>query len=411
MTERTRSRSASSRRSKTRDIELPEAFRDLFRPARYKAFYGGRGSGKSHAMATALVLLAAQMPLRILSARQFQRSIRDSSKRLIDDRIEALGLVQKFRSTETEIAGPKGSLFLFAGLATNPESIKSMEGIDIAWVEEAATISQRSLDILIPTIRKPGSELWFSWNPRLASDPVDALFRAGEPPPDAIVRRVSWRDNPWFPAVLQTERRWDLRRDPDKHAHIWGGEYQRHLEARIFRNWRIDELEPPAEARPFLGADWGFAADPTVLVRCLLFDRVLYVEAEAYRIGCAIAEVPALFRTVEGAHGAKAFPIVADSARPELIEHLRREGFRIRAARKGKSSVADGLAFLQNRDIVVHPRCRHTIDELTLYSFKTDPLTGDILPIPEDRHNHVIDALRYAVEDARRAGYGMLSVV
>ena len=145
-----------------------------------------------------------------------------------------------------------------------------------------------------------------------------------------------------------------------------------------------------------------------MLVRCFLFDRALYIDAEAYRVGCPIGQVPALFRTVQDADR---WPIVADSARPELIDHLRREGFRIRPARKGKNSVEDGLAFLQNRDIVVHPRCRHAIDELTLYSFKTDPLTGDILPQPEDRHNHVIDALRYAVEDARRAGYGMLGVV
>src|ERR1700712_2929306 len=148
MTRRMRSPSASSHRPTRRDIELPEAFRALFKPARYKAFFGGRGSGKSHAMATALVLLAAQKPLRILAARQYQRSIRDSSKRLIDDRIEALGLLQRFKSTETDIQGRNGSLVLFAGLASNPESIKSMEGIDIAWIEEAATISQASLAIL-----------------------------------------------------------------------------------------------------------------------------------------------------------------------------------------------------------------------------------------------------------------------
>ncbi len=411
MTGPMRSRSASSHRPTRRDIELPEAFRELFRPARYKAFYGGRGSGKSHAMATALVLLAAQKPLRILAARQYQRSIRDSSKRLIDDRIEALGLLRRFKSTETDIQGPNGSAILFAGLASNPESIKSMEGIDVAWVEEAATISQASLDILIPTIRKPGSELWFSWNPRLATDPVDALFRAGPPPPGSIVRRVSYADNPWFPEVLDVERRWDLARDPGKHAHIWEGEYQLHAEARIFRNWRVEVLDPPAEARPFHGADWGFATDPTVLVRCYLFDRVLYIDAEAYRVGCPIGEIPALFGLVGQAQGPGAWPIVADSARPELIDHLRRQGFRIRAARKGKNSVEEGLAFLQNRDIVVHPRCRHAIDELTLYSFKADPLTGEILPIPEDRHNHIIDALRYAVEDARVAGYGMLGVI
>ena len=402
------SRSGSSSPRSHRDIQLPEAFRELFIPSRYKAFYGGRGSGKSHAMATALVLLAALKPIRILAARQYQRSIRDSSKRLIEDRIAALGIGHRFRVTETDIGGVNGSAISFAGLAANPDSIKSMEGIDIAWVEEAATISQASLDILIPTIRREGSELWFAWNPRLATDPVDALFRAGEPPPGSIVRRVSYADNPWFPAVLETERQWDLARDPAKHAHVWDGEYRRHAEAQVFTGWRIEALDPPEGARPFFGADWGFATDPTVLVRCWLFDRTLLIDHEAYRVGCPIAETGALFRAIEGAGE---WPITGDSARPELIDHLRREGFRIKPARKGKNSLAEGIAFLQNRTIVVHPRCRHAIDELTLYSFRTDPLTREVLPLPEDRHNHVIDALRYAVEDARVAGYGLLKVI
>ena len=210
------SRSASSRPPTNREIALPDAFRPLFLPSRYKAFYGGRGSGKSHSVATALVLMAAAQPLRILAAREIQRSIRDSSKRLLDDRIAALGLKPRYRSTAEGIRGRNGSQFLFAGLRSNPESIKSMEGIDIAWVEEAATVSQRSLDILVPTIRKPGSELWFTWNPRDPSDPVDAMFRRGPARPDAILARVDYGDNPWFPAVLEAERLWDRSRDPEK---------------------------------------------------------------------------------------------------------------------------------------------------------------------------------------------------
>ncbi len=402
------SRSASSRPPKNLEIELPAAFRDLFRPARYKAFYGGRGSGKSHSIATALVLMAAERPLRILAAREIQRSIRDSSKRLLDDRIAALGLERRYRSSAEAIRGRNGSLFLFAGLRSHPESIKSMEGIDIVWVEEAATVSQVSLDILVPTIRRPGSELWFTWNPRHPGDPVDAMFRGAPPRPDALLRRVSWSDNPWFPAVLDAERLWDRARDPEKHAHIWEGAYQVHAERRVFRRWRIDVLDLPDDARPRFGADWGFAADPTVLVRCFLFERTLYIDGEAYRVGCPIDEVAALFRTVAGA---AAWPITADSARPELIDHLRRDGFRIKAARKGKGSVEEGIAFLQAQDIVVHPDCRHAIDELTLYSYRGDPLTGEVLPLLEDRHNHVIDALRYATEGARRAGYRLLNVV
>ena len=405
------SRSASSRPPTNREIALPDAFRPLFLPSRYKAFYGGRGSGKSHSVATALVLMAAAQPLRILAAREIQRSIRDSSKRLLDDRIAALGLKPRYRSTAEGIRGRNGSQFLFAGLRSNPESIKSMEGIDIAWVEEAATVSQRSLDILVPTIRKPGSELWFTWNPRDPSDPVDAMFRRGPARPDAILARVDYGDNPWFPAVLEAERLWDRARDPEKYAHVWEGAYQLHAETRVFRRWRIDSLAVPEGARPYYGADWGFAADPTVLVRCYLFDGTLYIDREAYRVGCPIAEVGALLRSVEGTHGRAAWPITADSARPELIDHLRREGFRIKPARKGKGSVEEGVAFLQNHDIVVHPACRHAIDELTLYAYRTDPLTGDILPVLEDRHNHVIDALRYALEAVRRSDYRLLSVV
>ena len=393
------------------DIALPHAFRPLFTPSRYKAFYGGRGSGKSHSVATALVLMAAERPLRILAAREIQRSIRDSSKRLLDDRIAALGLSRRYRSTAEAIRGRNGSLFLFAGLRSNPESIKSMEGIDIAWVEEAASVSQRSLDILVPTIRKPGSELWFTWNPRHPNDPVDALFRRGPPHPDAIVAEVSHADNPWFPTVLDAERLWDRARDPEKYAHVWEGAYQLHAETRVFRRWRIDSLAVPARARPYYGADWGFAADPTVLVRCYVFDGTIYVDREAYRVGCPIGETGTLLRTVEGTHGAGAWPITGDSARPELIDHLRREGFRLRPAKKGKGSVEEGVAFLQGHDIVVHPDCRHAIDELTLYSYRTDPLTGDILPVLEDRHNHVIDALRYALEGVRRSDYRLLGLV
>lgn len=405
------SRSASSRRRNKRDIELPEAFRELFRPYRYKAFYGGRGSGKSHSMATALVLLSAQTPLRILAAREFQKSIRDSSKRLLDDRIEALGLGRRYTSTETEIKASNGSLFLFAGLGQNPDQIKSMEGIDIAWVEEADTISQRSLDILVPTIRKPASELWFAWNPRHATDPIDKLFRDGPRRDDALIRRVSYADNPWFPAVLDAERQWDLARDPDKYAHVWEGAYVSHSEARVFRNWRVARLEPPPGLRPYFGADWGFSADPTVLVRCILMDRLLYIDREAYRIGCPIDETAALFETVEGAGGPAPWPITADSSRPELIAHLRHKGFRIKPARKGRGSVEEGVGFLRSLDIVVHPDCRHTIDELTHYSYVVDRLTGDIQPVLEDRHNHVIDALRYALEGVRRADYQLLRLL
>lgn len=382
---------------------MPLAFERIFEPARYKAFYGGRGSAKSHSVATALLILAFQRPLRIACYREIQKSIRDSSKRLLDDKISALGLSWFFDSTLNEIRGANGSLFIFGGLRSNPEAVKSTEGLDIAWVEEAATVSQTSLDILVPTLRKPGSELLFTWNPRFANDPVDVMFRGGEPPPGAIVCKVNYSENPFFPEVLRDELEWDKRRDPDKYQHIWLGEYQRRSEARVFKNWRIgarDEFQDDPSRRYYYGADWGFSVDPTVLVRCYIEDRTLYVDREAYKVGCEIDRTPALFDTIPGS---RKWPIRADSARPETISYMNRNGFNIVSALKGAGSVEDGIEFLKSHEIVVHPDCRHTIDELTLYSYKVDKLTDEVLPVLEDKENHVIDALRYALEGARRS--------
>lgn len=369
---------------------------------RYRAGRGGRGSAKSHSFAQALVLKAAERPLRIGCFREIQKSIRDSVKRLLDDKIREAGLTGAYISTDTEIRGHNGSLFIFGGLRTNPDAVKSTEGLDIAAVFEANRVSQRSLDLLIPTVRKPGSELWFEWNPENESDPVDAMFcREDGPPPGSIVRTVNWVDNPFFPEVLKQELEWDRKRDPDKYQHIWMGGYLRNSETRVFRNWTVEEFDRPLGTVFRLGADWGFSVDPSVLVRCSIDGNRLYVDYEAHAIGCEIVNLPELFMAVPEA---EKWPITADSARPETISHMQRNGFpKIRAAIKGAKSLEDGVEWLKSFDIVVHPRCKHLIDELTLYSYKTDPLTGEVLPILEDKNNHVIDALRYACEGARRA--------
>lgn len=188
------------------NIQIPEIFDFLFTPMRYKGAHGGRGSGKSHSFASALVVRAMQQQTRILCAREIQKSIKDSVKRLIDDIIDQHDLRHLFTSTETEIRGPHGSLFLSAGLRTNPEAIKSMEGIDIAWVEEADRASRRSLDLLIPTIRKEDSEIWFTWNPNSELDAVDMMFRGPTPPVNSIVRQVNFWQNPFFPRFLRMKR-------------------------------------------------------------------------------------------------------------------------------------------------------------------------------------------------------------
>ena len=386
-------------------IETPEWALPLLNPARYKAAYGGRGSGKSHAFAELLIEAhIMDQTSRSVCVREVQKSLAQSVKRLLELKIEQMNAGAYFEVQEAVIKSKKGDgLIIFQGMQNHTaDSIKSLEGYDRAWVEEAQSLSQRSLDLLRPTIRKPGSELWFTWNPSQASDPVDALLRGEKPPPDAAVLEVNFDGNPWFPDVLRQEMEYDRSRDPDKYAHVWKGGYLQNSTARVFRNWRVEEFDAPADAIHRLGADWGFANDPTVLVRCHIIGRTLYIDHEAYMVGCEITNTPDLFMTIPEA---ERWPLVADSSRPETISHMRKHGFpKIMAAVKGKDSVNEGIEWLKSYDIVVHPRCTHTIDELTFYSYKTDPLTSKILPVLQDLNNHVIDALRYACEGVRRAG-------
>ena len=388
----------------TLQIKTPAWAVPLLKPSRYKGAYGGRGSGKSHMFAELMIeahILDANS--RSVCVREVQKSLGQSVKRLLELKIQELNAGAYFEVQEAQIKAKNGQgLIIFQGMQNHTaDSIKSLEGYDRAWVEEAQSLSQRSLDLLRPTIRKPGSELWFTWNPSKADDPIDVLLRGEKPPKDAVILPVNYDQNPWFPDVLKEEMEYDKRRDPDKYMHVWRGEYVRNSETRVFKNWKIEEFDAPKDAIHRLGADWGFAIDPTVLVRCHIVGRTLYIDHEAYMVGCEISNTPELFMTVPDA---EKWPITADSARPETISHMRRNGFpKIMPAVKGAKSVEDGIEWLKSFDIVVHPRCTHTIDELTLYSYKTDQLTGKILPILEDKQNHVIDALRYACEGARRA--------
>lgn len=384
-------------------IDTPRAFKPLLDPSRYKGAYGGRGSGKSHFFAELAIERSIMARTDIVCIREVQQTLAQSVKKLLELKIEGMGLGPRFNILRDHIESDSGGRIIFQGMQTHTaESIKSLEGYDIAWVEEAQSLSQRSLDLLRPTIRKPSSELWFSWNPNFPTDPVDVLLRGEAPPPDAVVVQANYRDNPWLPDVLKAELEYDQKRDPDKFAHVWLGEYQRNSGSRVFRNWSVEEFERPPGTVFRFGADWGYAIDPSCLVRCSIDGNRLYVDYEAYMIGCEITQLPDLFDRVPES---RKWFITADSARPETISHMQRNGFpKINAAIKGAKSLEEGVAFLQAYDIVVHPRCQHVIDELTLYSYKTDPLTGKVTPILEDKNNHLIDALRYACEGARKSG-------
>jgi phage terminase large subunit len=386
------------------DVRFPAYYKPFFQPARYKGLYGGRGSGKSHCFAGHAIIRAASEPgFRMVCVREVQRSIADSVKQLLEDKIAAYGLGGMFSTTENEIACKNGSRIIFRGLQNHTAAtIKSLEGMDCAWIEEAQTVSRKSLELLIPTIRKEGSEIWASWNPDDPSDPIDVLLRK-DMPEGAIVAQVNWDQNPWFPQVLREDMERDRRRDPDKYAHVWAGEYRGLSEARVFRNWRVGELTPPDNVVWFYGCDWGFAQDETAATRCCMpDDATLYIDAEVYELGVPTDALP---KMLDGLPDARRWPIRADNARPETIDYVRRHGFpKIRAAKKGKGSVEDGVTFLQGMDIVVHPSCANLIREIRSYAYKTDPRTGEILPVIEDRNNHLIDALRYAVEGLHRRG-------
>jgi len=386
------------------EIRCPEVFEPLLtapKNARYLGAHGGRGSGKSHFFAELAIFRSLVCKTDIVCIRENQKSLAQSCKKLLEIKIDQMQVGEHFEVMDAKIKSKRGGQIIFEGMQNHTaESIKSLEGFSIAWVEEAQSLSQKSLDLLRPTIRLDNSQLWFSWNPNFSTDPIDVLLRQEQKPTGSYVVEANYRDNPWFPSVLQKEMEYDRQRDPDKYAHVWLGEYQRNSESRVFRNWAVEEFDRPAGTIHRLGADWGFSIDPSVLVRCSIDGNRLYVDYEAYSVGCEIVNLPDLFMSVPEA---EKWPITADSARPETISHMRKHGFpKIQSAIKGAKSLEEGVEFLKSFDIIVHPRCIHLIDELTMYSYKTDPLTNQVVPILEDKDNHVIDALRYACEGARR---------
>jgi phage terminase large subunit len=386
--------------------QLPRKLvRLLFRPSRYKVAYGGRGGAKSWGFARALLVKAAERPLRILCARELQNSIQDSVHHLLKEQIDALGLGELFDVQQTVIRGRNGAEIIFSGLRSNITKIKSMEGVDIVWVEEAETVSDDSWSVLIPTIRKDGSEIWVSFNPREDTDPTYKRF-VMNPPPEARVVEISSWDNPWLPDVLKAERDYLFRVDPEAAAHVWGGKTRRITDAQVLRGrYVIESFEPkPGDwGGPYYGADWGFSVDPTALVRCWVKDRTLYIEYEAYGVGVDLDDTPALFDTVPDA---RKNLIRADSARPETISHMRRHGYpRMVGVEKGKGSVEDGVEHLRSYErIVIHPRCPHAAEEARLWSYKVDKLSGDVRPELLDKHDHCWDAVRYALEPIIQRG-------
>lgn len=384
-------------------IDTPAWAEPLLDYARYKGAWGGRGSGKSHLFAENAVEEMLMDPnASIVCIREYQKSLKFSVKKLIESKIKAMGVSGAFDIQRDEIRNKRGDgVMIFMGMQDHTaDSIKSLDGFKIAWVEEAQNISERSIKLLRPTIRAPGSSIWFTWNPDQPTDAVEQLLRGPNPPPGAVVVNANYTDNPYFPDVLRDEMEYDRRFNPDAFGHVWLGEYNKKVKAQIFGGkWRVEAFKPGADwDGPYHGLDWGFSSDPTAAVRLWIHDGRLFVEYDAEKRGLELDDTPEYIDSE--IPGFSNYRIIADSARPESISYCKRHGMpAIEGAVKGKGSVEHGIEFIRNfKEVVIHERCQATQREFRLYSYKVDKLSGEVLPEIVDAFNHCIDAIRYALE-------------
>lgn len=275
----------------TLTVQVPRKLKPLLMPARYKGAYGGRGGSKSHFFAEQLILRAYAQPTRAVCIREVQNSIKESVRQLLIDKIGALGLASFFEVLGNEIRGRNGSLIIFRGMQSyNAANIKSLEGYDVAWVEEAQTLSDVSLRLLRPTIRKPGSEIWFAWNPRYDTDAVDQFLRGPHKPDNAVVVEVNWMDNPWFPDVLREEMEADYAADPEMAEHVWGGGYEIITEGAYYarliadaeRDGRVGHFPYDGQAR--VTTSWDIGVDDYTAVWFWIDDGKMATVIDYYEV-------------------------------------------------------------------------------------------------------------------------------
>ena len=288
--------------------------------------------------------------------------------------------------------------FTFAGLRHNLDSIKSKARLILAWVDEAENVSEAAWRKLVPTVREERSEVWATWNPESSESATHRRLRV-DPPEGAKIVEMNWRDNPWFPEVLNAERLEDQRKRADVYDHIWEGAFLTVTDAQVFRGqFEVVGFEPKAGwDGPDYGRDFDFAQDPTCAVEAWVADGSLWVRRDAGKVGLELDDTARFIG--EAMPQMARHAVRADSARPESVSYLRRHGLpKIEGVRKWQGSVEDGVEFIRSFDrVVIHEDCAATAREFRLYSYKVDRLSGDIMPVIVDAHNHYIDALRYAL--------------
>lgn len=388
-------------------LEIPPKLIPVFSgAARYRGAHGGRGSGKTRTFALmtavrAMMFAEAQISGTILCGREFMNSLEDSSMEEVKQAIRSVPWLDAYFDIGERFIRTKNRRvdYTFTGLRHNLDSIKSRARILIAWIDEAEGVPEIAWQKLLPTVRESDSEIWLTWNPEIDGSPTDQRFRKSTPPESKIVE-LNYNDNPWFPEVLELERKSDYDRlDPQTYAWIWDGAYRENSDAQVFSGkYRIGEFEPSDKWNgPYNGLDFGFAQDPTAAVVCWVHDDRLWIQHEAGKVGLEMDDTARFIEQRIPEFGK--FVIRADSARPESISYLKRHGLPfIEGVTKWSGSVEDGISHLRSyKEIVVHPRCKEVLKEMRLYSYKVDRLTGDITTKVLDANNHYIDAIRYAL--------------
>ena len=377
------------------NLKVANVYKPLWKNAKRRNYiYGGRGSGKSHDVAEYCLFRAYQSKIKVLCTRELQNSIADSVYSLLKNKIVDMKLDFFFTVYKDRIVGNNGSEFIFKGIHNNVSEIKSMENISIAWLEESQSLSRESIDVIVPTIRAPGSILIFTFNPYKDNDPIYMEMKNATE--DDLVIKANYSDNPWFPEELRLEMERDKKNDYQKYLWVWEGECLGLSDAQIFRGkYVVENFETPKNADFHFGADWGFANDPTTLVRSFIVGNDLYIDMCAGKVGCDLEDTPSLFNEVQGS---SIYPIYADSARPETISFMRSKHYNVIAAEKWNGSVEDGIQYLRSFSCIhIHERCKAVAEEFDLYQYKVDRQTGEILRIPVDKFNHYIDAIRYSL--------------
>lgn len=415
----------------TVDLPIPAKLVPVFAKegVRYRGAFGGRGSAKTRTFAMMSAVKAYQAAEQgisgvILCGREFMNSLEESSMEEVKQAIRSIPWLNDYFDIGEKYIRTKCKRvnYVFCGLRHNLDSIKSKARILLAWVDEAESVSDLAWKKLRPTVRESGSEIWVTWNPEKDGSATDKRFRK-TPPKNSIIVEMNYNDNPWFPDVLEEERIDDLNSlEYSDYAWIWEGAYLENSDKQVLANKYVvqsfpDNLWQKAD-RLLFGADFGFAKDPNTLVRMFMLDRNLYIEYEAYGAGVELNDMWKFYAGKDGATDkqlsewevtddakfagipeARKWPIKADNSRPETISHIKKQGFNISAAKKWQGSVEDGITHLRGfKQIIIHPRCKETAKEARLYSYKTDRITGEVLPIIEDKNNHCWDAVRYGLD-------------